>query len=93
MENGSFKRTIAWAATPSSETVHISPRISQQDVDPWIDSLIKEGELDVNSTEAYYEQYDGAKSDVAQRGGWGLLMPNLSFKPEEKAALVAFLNT
>lgn len=65
---------------------------TQQDVDPWIDSLIKEGELDVNSTEAYYNQYDGAKSDVAQRGGWGLLMPNLSFKPDEKAALVAFLN-
>lgn len=65
---------------------------TKQDVDPWIDSLRKEGEPDVNSTEAYYEMYDGARSDIVQRGGWGLLMPNLSFKPEEKAALVAFLN-
>lgn len=65
---------------------------TKQDVDPWIDSLIQEGELDVNSTEAYYEMYDGARSDIEQRGGWGLLMPNLSFKPEEKAALVAFLD-
>ncbi len=65
---------------------------TQQDVDPWIDNLRNEGELDVTSIEAYYDQYDGAKSDIAQRGGWGLLMPNLSFKPEEKAALVAFLN-
>jgi nitric oxide reductase large subunit len=65
---------------------------TKQDVDPWIDRLRQEGELNVTSTDAYYEKYDGARSDIEQRGGWGLLMPNLSFKPEEMEALVAFLN-
>lgn len=65
---------------------------NKPDVDPWIDRLRQEGELDVASTDAYYEKYDGARSDIDQRGGWGLIMPNLTFKSEEKAALVAFLN-
>lgn len=65
---------------------------TKQTVDPWIERLRQEEALDIPSAEAYYEHYGGAASDVVQRGGWGLLMPNLTFKPDEMAALVAFMN-
>ncbi len=42
--------------------------------------------------DAYYVSFDGAQADPAERGGWRSIMPHLSFKPGEAAALVAYLD-
>jgi len=61
-------------------------------VDPWVDRLRQSGDLAVTSTDAYYALYQGAGADVVDRGGWGLLMPNIHLKESEAAALVAYLD-
>ena len=65
---------------------------TQAMVDDRIDSLIKSGDLDVTSKEAYYGRFSGAHDDVGERGGWGVLMPKLPFSDTEMAGVVAYLN-
>ncbi len=76
---------MAWPSSPN-----VWP--TKDTVEQWIDKLRKSGDLDVASVDAYYAQFDGAQADPANRGGWASIMPNLNFKEDEKAALVAFLN-
>ena len=44
-----------------------------------------------NSLDAYFKQYPGAAERVHRRGGGTTHMPNLSFRPNEVARLIAFL--
>jgi hypothetical protein len=60
-------------------------------VDPWVNRLIQSGDADALSLDAYYQKFDGAVSDVVDRGGWGILMPNLHLSETDAAALVAYL--
>ena len=60
-------------------------------VDPWVNRLVQAGEADTASLDAYYQTFDGAASDVVDRGGWGLLMPNLHLSETDAAALVTYL--
>ncbi len=61
-------------------------------VDPWVDRLVQSGNADAPSFDAYYQKFDGAAGDVVDRGGWGILMPNLQLRESEAVALVAYLN-
>jgi hypothetical protein len=60
-------------------------------VDPWVGRLVQTGEADAPTLEAYYQKFDGAASDVVDRGGWGIVMPNLHLSESDAAALVAYL--
>lgn len=76
---------MAWFAAPN-----VWP--TKDSVEQWINQLKKSGDLNVESVDAYYAQFDGAQADPANRGGWASTMPNLNFKDDEKAGLIAFLN-
>lgn len=45
----------------------------------------------VDTLEAYYEKYPGAKERVERRGGGTTLMPNLPFSSDEVGQLIAFM--
>ena len=76
---------MAWFSDPT-----VWP--TQPTVEEWINRLIKSGDTEAKSADEYYAQFDGAQADPVNRGGWASIMPNLNFKDDEKAALIAFLN-
>lgn len=76
---------MAWFEKP--EVWPEQPAVAQ-----WIATLIQSGDVDVTSEDAYYARFDGAQSDPAERGGWKSIMPHLSFKSGESAALVAYMD-
>jgi mono/diheme cytochrome c family protein len=45
----------------------------------------------VNTLEAYYEKFPGAKERVERRGGGTTYMPNLPFRSDEVGQLIAYL--
>lgn len=45
----------------------------------------------VNSIEAYYAKYPGAKVRIERRGGGGTYMPNLPFRGTEVGELIAYM--
>ncbi len=57
----------------------------------WVTRLKQSGDLDM-SLDEYYATFPDVLEAVARLGGRATAMPNLSFKPDEIAALIAFLD-
>ncbi len=57
-----------------------------------IERLKKSGDVDIASTDAYYEKYPHVLEAVELFGGQRTNMPNITIQAEEISALVAFLN-
>ncbi|HET7091070.1 MAG TPA: cytochrome c [Anaerolineae bacterium] len=57
-----------------------------------VEQLRQSGDVDVASTDAYYQQYPHVLEAVELFGGKRTVMPNLALKPDEIAALTAFFN-